>query len=79
MLNREGEVDIRFVYHKHRLSSIAVYFKSDVMLSSFDDAATSTGEPFCDECRHMPPGCVVVSIPTVAGDYKVAWEFGNLL
>lgn len=72
------EVEGRFDYHERRLPSIAVRFRSDVRLSSLDDAVETTGEVFGDEYLDCSPDFFVVSIPKVPGDDKGNLDFGGM-
>lgn len=74
---RKQEVDGQFVYHKSRLPSIAVHFKSEALLSNLDDAVTATREAFDDERPDPSHGGVAVSIPTVTDDEEGHWDLGN--
>lgn len=78
MHERKREVDGLVLYHEHRLQSIAVCFKSDVQLGTLDDAVTGTPDTFGDERPEPSPGSVVESVPTVSGDEKGDWNFGDV-
>lgn len=62
--------DCRFVYHERGLRSIAAFFEFGVRMSSLDEAVVATGEAFVAERLDLFPDGVVVSAPTVTGDYK---------
>lgn len=75
---RKPEVEDRLFYHERRLPPIAVRFKYDFLLSSLDEAVTATREAFGYECLNPPPGGVVLSAPTAAGDHEGDWDFGDI-
>lgn len=65
----------RFVYHERQFPSIAVRFKSDICLSSIDDAVTAIWEGFGDNLPHHSPGGAVISDMKIEGDKEADWDF----
>lgn len=62
--------DGRFLYQERWVLSTAVLYESDVWLSRFDDAATSTQYGFCEKCPYLSLSCFVVSVLMDLGDDK---------
>lgn len=75
---RKLETNGKFIYHERLVPKIAVCFKADVRLSSFNDAGAATQEMLGHEHPdHFPGGATVLAL-NVSGDDEDDWYFKDM-